>query len=335
MPTDSFQVFLIFSLLILSFLTEAEAKKDKDKDDGKKKKDKDDKRVKAKPMKLEVKNQQWPEIKGREKDFLMDVAHLEFMNKWQPFADKVSKEIGQKSKNDFPSKGLCSKEYKCETITNISTAKIDKDIKNPAKKLMPISMKSMDKFMTALTKDPKYKKLKLDHEIQKGLVWATEVHHAGIVVRFSEFKKQEMAGEHAAGLAFDAFKLIIMKGNPTAIRGVIAQTDGQPAVMRAFCAFPKGSNRAQADSFCKGNDAFEEDEDEEDDDKKDKDKDKDKDDDKDKDKKKDKDKDDDKDKKKDKDKDDDKDKNKKKDKGKPYHILLWQMAIATFSTRSG
>ena len=65
-----------------------------------------------------------------------------------------------------------------------------------------------------------------------------------------------------------------MKNKPTAIRGVIAQTDLKPPTMRAFCFFPRGSNAAQADNFCNGNDAFEDDEDEEEDEKKEKDKDK-------------------------------------------------------------
>ena len=247
----------LFAFLVIVLLAEA-------KGDKKKKKEKDETRVKAKALSQDVKNLDWKPAEGKAHEFLQDVAHLEFLNKWQKVANKVSKEIGPKSKNEFSSNGVCSAQFKCETVTNASTAKFKKDIKNPAKKLKPINLKSIDKFLTKISKT---KTIKLTHPIQKGLVFAGEVHYAGIVARLTEVKKQEIAGVHAAGLIFDAYKHMILERKPSGVRAVVAQTDGQPKVMRAVCLFPKGSDKAQADNFCRGNDLTKDDEKDEDDEK--------------------------------------------------------------------
>ena len=308
------QLLLLF-LAILTLTVLAEAKDDKKKKD----KDKDKTRVKAKPLEHGVKNLEWKDAEGKAHAYLQDVTHLEFLNRWQKLSNKVSDEIGAKSKNDFSSKGVCSKQFPCQTITNASTAKLDKDDKNEAKKLKPVDIKKMDKFLTKLSKK---KKVNLKHHIQKDLVYAGEVHYAGVVARLTEVNKKEMSGEHAAGLIFDAYKLIILEKKAKGVRAVVAQTDGQQKVMRAVCLFPKGAHTAQADNFCRGNDLEEDDDDDDDDKDKDKEKSKDKDGDKD-------DEDEDKEKKKkkkkkkgkkdndnDKEEDKDKDKDKKKDKDK-------------------
>ena len=222
--------------------------------------------MKAKPLEQDVKNLDWKPAQGRAHEYLQDVAHLEFLNKWQKVSTKVSEEIGQKSRNDFSSSGVCSVQYPCDTITNASTAKLKKDAKFPGKKLKPIDIKKMDAFLTKVSKT---EKIKLNHPIQKGLVFAGEVHHASVVARLTEVKKKEISGEHAAGLIFDAYKLIILKRKPLGIRAVVAQTNGSPKVMRAVCLFPKGSDAAQADNFCRGNDVTKEDEGEDKEDKED------------------------------------------------------------------
>ena len=235
-------MFLVFSLVFLAVLSEAKDKK----------KDKDDKKLKAKALELNVTGQNWPEPNDKQKDWLLDADHTKFLDKWQPLSDSEAKKLGPISKNNFSSEGICNKKYKCETITYGSIANIDKDVKNPAKKLKPIKMKQMDTFLEHLKKR---KPIKLTHHIQKNSLLAAEIHHSGVVLRLTERNGKDISGEHAAALAFDAFKYMIMSSEPQAVRAMVAQPDNKPLLERSACIFPKGANRAQADNYCRGKDA--------------------------------------------------------------------------------
>lgn len=247
-------MFLFLSLVFLAVLSEAGEKE-------KKKKTNSGKKLKATALDLTVKNQQWPEPDQSVKDWLLDQDKVKFMDKWQSLTDSEVKKLGPITKNEFTTEGLCNKRYKCEITTFGSTANIDKDIKNPAKELKPLSIQSMDKFLEHLKGRSA---IKLTHNVQKGSLVAAEVHYGDIVARFTERNGQEVSSVQAAALTFDAFKYIVLKTEPTAVRAVLSQTDGKPRVERSVCVFPKGSNRAQADNFCRGQDADPDEEDEKD-----------------------------------------------------------------------
>ena len=219
-----------------------------------KKKKKDDKKpakmVKAKALKADVKDGQWPPATGSAIDFLVEDANHEFMQKWQPFADKASAAIGPKTQNLFVSKDLCTAEFPCNTITNVSTATMTKDATGEAKP-EPIPSKKMDKFLKHLSKQ---KTVKLTHTIHKELLFGGEVHHGGVIARLTAFKKKEVDAQQAVGMVFDAWKMSAFSKKPSAIRAVLVKTDDRPVDLQSVCMFPKGSNKAQADNFCRGRD---------------------------------------------------------------------------------
>ena len=251
------QLFLFAALLALSLSYAKEDgdkgdKKDgKDGKDGKDEKDKKpDKLVKAKALKLNVDNGQWPPSSGPALDFLFEEKGLAFLKKWQPQADKVSKAIGAKTQNKFIANDLCTNEFPCVTLTNASTAKMKKDVKGSTKP-EPIAWKKMDKFLTHLSKK---KDIKLPHTIHKDLLFGGEVHYGKIVARFTAFKKKELDTQQAVGMLFDTWKMSAFSKKPTAIRAVKSKSDDKPAELQSICLFPKGSNKAQADNFCQGKD---------------------------------------------------------------------------------
>ena len=227
---------------------------DKDGKGDSKEKDKADKKpakmVKAKALKHEVKDGQWPPSQGASLDYMLDDANHEFLKKWQPFADKASQAIGPKSQNKFAAKDLCTAEFPCVTVTNASTAKMEKDVTG-ATKPEPIPMKKMDKFLKHLSTK---KTIKLGHAIHKEMLYGGEVHHGGVVARLTAFKKQEADVKQAVGMLFDAWKMVAFSKKPQAVRAVLAKTDDKPIVLQSVCLFPKGSNKAQADNFCRGRD---------------------------------------------------------------------------------
>lgn len=307
------KLLFIFALLIVATFAEPKDK-EKDGDKGKGKSKKPEKFVKAKALDQEVKNGNWPKATGKSLDYMLEADHRDFLNKWQRVSDVVSGKLGAKTKNHFAAVGLCTKELVCETITNASTAKLDKGVK-AVNKPEAITDKDMKGFLEHLWQ---HKTVRLTHELQKGLLYAGEVHFGNVIARLTDFRKREMSAEHAAGLLFDAWKLIALEEKPTAVRAVLAQTDGKPVVLRAVCLFSKDSHHGQADHFCRGQDKDPNSKDEEEggDDKKEKDGDKDSKKDKKKDEEKDGDKKEKKDKKKDKKKDVEKDGDKKEKKEK-------------------
>ena len=228
-------------------------KKDKDKDKKDKKGDKDkkpEKKVKAKFLKQNVENGKWPPSDGPALEFIFEDVGLEFLKKWQPYADKASNAVGPKTQTKFVAKALCTSEYPCNTITNVLTAKMTQDVVGETKPA-PITFRKMDKFLKHVSTR---KTIKLGHAIHKDMLFGGEIHHGGIVARLTAYKKQEADPQQAVGMLFDAWKLMAFEEKPSAIRAVLPKADDKEDTLQSVCLFPKGSNKAQADNFCQGKD---------------------------------------------------------------------------------
>ena len=236
-------------LLVVVAVTDA-------KDGGGDKKDKKDKdkkpakKVQAKFLKHKIANGEWPPSDGPALEFLFDDVGQSFLKKWQPYSNKASDAIGPKTQTKFAAKDLCTSEFPCNTITNVSTAKMEKDVVGTTKPT-PISFHKMDRFLQHVSKQ---KTIRLGHTIHKDMLFGGEIHHGGIVARLTAFKKKEADPHQATGMIFDAWKLMAFAEKPSAIRAVLPKADDKDVVLQSVCLFPKGSNKAQADNFCQGKD---------------------------------------------------------------------------------
>ncbi|MCJ1355822.1 MAG: hypothetical protein MMC33_005814 [Icmadophila ericetorum] len=173
--------------------------------------------------------------------------HEKVLKKYQPFCDKASKAIGDKSHNHFSAEGLCNQAQPCMTVTNATIAHIAPE---KGKKIKHIGDKQISGLLDSVVK---MKDVKLDKSIHEKLLNGSEQTFEGVVGRVIA-PKLTMSAEELAGFYFDMWKIIATYKKPTAIRAAKAQTDGKPVELMSFCMYPEGSNKEMAENFCLGRD---------------------------------------------------------------------------------
>ena len=186
---------------------------------------------------------EWPKADGHQAE-----RYKKMLDKYQKFSEEASEDIGAKSHNHFSSAGLCDQKHICVTITNASIAQLE-----PAqgKKPKAVGKKQMAALLNHVSTQ---KTITLNKEIHKGFLHRGKQKVEGVVARFTAPKK-EIKPEVLAGYLFDAWKLMALEKEPTAIRAVRAQTDGQPIELMSFCLYPEGFKKKQVKNFCLGIDS--------------------------------------------------------------------------------
>lgn len=172
--------------------------------------------------------------------------HKEILHKYQKYSDDTSKKIGPKTHNHFSSNGLCSDKYRCLTVTNASIAHIPA---RTGRTVKPVGEKDLSELLEKLVSGKSH--VHLTNKVHKTFLHGGKIKHKGVVIHIIA-AKDRIRSKALAGYLFDAWKLMALEKEPTAIRAVRAQADGKPIKLVSVCVYPRHTDKEMVKNFCLG-----------------------------------------------------------------------------------
>lgn len=164
-----------------------------------------------------------------------------FLDKYQPFANNASFQIGTKDQDMFTSAGHCFAEYPCFSVERGAMVSIGNREEITQKQVSAV----LDKLLSSPIAT-------FDHTRPQSPL-------SGLKLTVDQATLEVVAlpgtisSTFLAGMVFDMYKMQHDDPTTNAIRAVQAKTDNQERPFVALCLYPQDADATQAYNFCIGN----------------------------------------------------------------------------------
>lgn len=115
--------------------------------------------------------------------------------------------------------------------------------------MKPVGERDLSELLEKLVNGKSH--VHLTNKVHKTFLHGGKIKHKGVVVHIIA-AKDRIRSKALAGYLFDAWKLIALEKEPTAIRAVRAQADGKPIKLVSVCVYPRHTDKEMVKNFCLG-----------------------------------------------------------------------------------